>query len=96
MSEPIVRLRGVSKSYTRGKESIEVLQKLDLAVSKGDFLARIGPSGSGQTTLRYLFRGLCLPSAGEKYSTRPSFVQPAGLYPCAIDAWRTRQPWDRA
>ena len=65
MSEPIVRLRGVSKSYTRGKQSVEVLQKLDLDISKGDFLALMGPSGSGKTTLLNLIGGLDHPTSGE-------------------------------
>ena len=65
MSEPIVQLRGVSKSYTRGKQSVEVLQKLDLDISKGDFLALMGPSGSGKTTLLNLIGGLDHPTSGE-------------------------------
>ncbi|MGH8457421.1 MAG: ABC transporter ATP-binding protein [Stenotrophobium sp.] len=65
MSEAIVSLRGVTKSYTRGKQKVEVLQKLDLSISKGDFLALMGPSGSGKTTLLNLIGGLDHPSAGE-------------------------------
>jgi putative ABC transport system ATP-binding protein len=65
MSEAIVSLRGVSKSYTRGKQKVEVLQKLDLSISKGDFLALMGPSGSGKTTLLNLIGGLDHPSSGE-------------------------------
>lgn len=65
MSEPIVRLRGVSKSYTRGKQSIEVLQRLDLDISQGDFFALMGPSGSGKTTLLNLIGGLDHPTSGE-------------------------------
>ncbi|TXH06321.1 MAG: ABC transporter ATP-binding protein [Nevskiaceae bacterium] len=65
MSEAIVSLRGVSKSYVRGKQSVEVLQKLDLSISRGDFLALMGPSGSGKTTLLNLIGGLDHPSAGE-------------------------------
>ena len=65
MSEAIVSLRGVSKSYTRGKQKVEVLQTLDLSISQGDFLALMGPSGSGKTTLLNLIGGLDHPSAGE-------------------------------
>jgi putative ABC transport system ATP-binding protein len=65
MSEAIVSLRGVTKSYTRGKQKVEVLQKLDLSIAKGDFLALMGPSGSGKTTLLNLIGGLDHPSAGE-------------------------------
>ena len=65
MSDILVRLRGISKSYTRGKQSIEVLQKLDLDIAKGDFFALMGPSGSGKTTLLNLIGGLDHPTAGE-------------------------------
>jgi putative ABC transport system ATP-binding protein len=64
MSEAIVSLRGVSKSYVRGKQSVEVLQSLDLDIDSGDFVALMGPSGSGKTTLLNLIGGLDQPSAG--------------------------------
>jgi putative ABC transport system ATP-binding protein len=60
----MISLRNVSKTYTRGKEKIEVLQKLDLDISKGDFVALMGPSGSGKTTLLNLIGGLDQPSTG--------------------------------
>jgi putative ABC transport system ATP-binding protein len=65
MSDAIVSLRGVTKSYTRGKQSVEVLQSLDLQIAKGDFLALMGPSGSGKTTLLNLIGGLDTPTSGE-------------------------------
>lgn len=65
MSQAIVSLRGVTKNYTRGKQTVEVLQPLDLSISQGDFLALMGPSGSGKTTLLNLIGGLDQPSAGE-------------------------------
>src|ERR1051326_8719370 len=58
MSEAIVSLRGVSKTYTRGKQNVQVLEGLDLEIAKGDFLALMGPSGSGKTTLLNLIGGL--------------------------------------
>ena len=35
----IVSLRDVVKTYTRGKQSVEVLHRLNLAVAEGDFVA---------------------------------------------------------
>lgn len=64
MSESIVQLNGVAKSYTRGKQTVEVLRSLDLNIAKGDFIALMGPSGSGKTTLLNLIGGLDKPSAG--------------------------------
>ncbi|SFF58734.1 putative ABC transport system ATP-binding protein [Fontimonas thermophila] len=65
MAQTVVSLRGVSKRYTRGRQTIEVLHNLDLDIDKGDFLALMGPSGSGKTTLLNLIGGLDRPSAGE-------------------------------
>jgi putative ABC transport system ATP-binding protein len=61
----LVSLRGVSKTYYRGQERIDVLDGLTLDVPRGDFLALMGPSGSGKTTLLNLLGGLDRPSAGE-------------------------------
>ena len=60
----IVKLKGVSKVYWRGKEKVEVLHDLDLAVPEGAFEALMGPSGSGKTTLLNLIAGLDVPSSG--------------------------------
>lgn len=64
-TEQLVSIRGVTKRYLRGKQAVEVLEKLDLDIAKGDFLALMGPSGSGKTTLLNLIGGLDKPSAGE-------------------------------
>jgi putative ABC transport system ATP-binding protein len=60
----LVSLKGVSKTYTRGKQPVPVLQALDLDIAQGDFLALMGPSGSGKTTLLNLIGGLDRPTAG--------------------------------
>jgi len=62
---PIVRVNNLSKSFTRGSEEIQVLQKLSLEVAKGEFLSLMGPSGSGKTTLLNLIAGLDQPTGGE-------------------------------
>jgi putative ABC transport system ATP-binding protein len=61
----IVSIKGVGKSYVRGKQRVEVLKNLDLAVERGEFLALMGPSGSGKTTLLNLIGGLDHPDRGE-------------------------------
>jgi putative ABC transport system ATP-binding protein len=65
MSNPIVRVHGVHKYFTRGSEQIDVLNDLHLEVAEGEFLGLMGPSGSGKTTLLNLIAGLDRPSAGE-------------------------------
>lgn len=65
MSEPLIRLRGVTKTYERGGEILTVLDKLDLEIEKGGFYALMGPSGSGKTTLLNLIGGLDQCDSGE-------------------------------
>ena len=64
MSEILATLTGVSKSYRKGKEVVEVLHNLDLEIPRGDFMAIMGPSGSGKTTLLNLLGGLDKPTGG--------------------------------
>ena len=61
----LVEIRGVTKTYRRGSERIEVLHGVDLDIPQGDFLALMGPSGSGKTTLLNLIGGLDTPTAGQ-------------------------------
>ncbi len=62
--ETLVNVRGVTKTFVRGSEKIEVLQGLDMFVGKGEFLALMGPSGSGKSTLLNLIGGLDRPTSG--------------------------------
>ena len=63
-TRPLVEIRGLTKAYTRGKQSVEVLHNIDLDIPEGDFVALMGPSGSGKTTLLNLIGGLDSPSGG--------------------------------
>ncbi|ARV23165.1 ATP-binding cassette domain-containing protein [Xanthomonas citri pv. glycines] len=60
----LIEIRGVSKTYQRGQQSVEVLHHVDLDITEGDFVALMGPSGSGKTTLLNLIAGLDRPSEG--------------------------------
>ena len=64
MSDSLVSVKGVNKTYTRGGETLVVLDDLNLEVPKGDFLALMGPSGSGKSTLLNLIGGLDTPTSG--------------------------------
>jgi putative ABC transport system ATP-binding protein len=63
--DALVSLRNVTKSYTRGKQKVEVLHGVDLQIARAEFLALMGPSGSGKTTTLNLIAGLDQPTSGE-------------------------------
>ena len=64
MSDSLVKVDSVNKTYQRGGEKLVVLDNLNLEVPKGDFLALMGPSGSGNSTLLNLIGGLDTPTSG--------------------------------
>ena len=50
---------------TRIENDREILKNVSLVFHPGEFVALLGPSGAGKTTILRLFNGLDLPSAGE-------------------------------
>jgi putative ABC transport system ATP-binding protein len=63
-TQPMISLRAVSKDFIKGKLNIPVLRQVDLNIEKGEFVAFMGSSGSGKTTMLNLLAGLDRPSAG--------------------------------
>lgn len=57
-------LRGVTKRYTRGKETVVALDGVDLTIGDGDRLVIQGPTGGGKSTLLQMLGGLDKPTAG--------------------------------
>lgn len=59
-----LEISGVSKSYGEGADRTDVLEDINLKVSEGEFIAIVGFSGTGKTTLISLLAGLLEPDTG--------------------------------
>ena len=64
-ARPYVEVSGVGKTYRRHGRETHALERVDLAIREGEFLAIVGPSGCGKSTLLRMVAGLHLPSIGE-------------------------------
>jgi NitT/TauT family transport system ATP-binding protein len=60
-----IEVRGVRKVFGAGPSAVVALERLDLSIAPGEFVAVVGPSGCGKSTLLRLIAGLAAPSAGE-------------------------------
>jgi putative ABC transport system ATP-binding protein len=65
VGEPLIRLRGVTKTYGMGTASFQALRGVDLDIKAGEFVAVMGPSGSGKSTVMNILGCLDTPSSGQ-------------------------------
>lgn len=64
MSETVLDVRGLTRTYRSGDRDLTVLRDVSFAIDAGTTCAIVGPSGSGKTTLLGLCAGLDQPTAG--------------------------------
>ena len=60
----LVELRNVTKSFTKGDETITPLEGVNLDIQQGEFVSLMGPSGTGKSTLLNLIAGIDRPDSG--------------------------------
>ncbi len=66
MSKIVLEAKQVSKHFTDGKTTVEVIRGLDLTSSKqGQFMSIVGASGSGKSTLLHVLGGLDRPTSAK-------------------------------
>ena len=65
MNKAIFKCSDISKTFTQGKNKVEVLKNINFSLDKSSRVAIIGPSGSGKTTFLNILTGLDTPSEGK-------------------------------
>ncbi|MEI6088126.1 MAG: ABC transporter ATP-binding protein [Bacteroidota bacterium] len=64
MSESIIKLENIEKSYFMGSQAIPVLKGITMDILKNEYVALMGPSGSGKSTLMNILGCLDSPTGG--------------------------------
>ncbi|ODU20188.1 MAG: macrolide ABC transporter ATP-binding protein [Sphingomonas sp. SCN 67-18] len=65
MSDPLIRLQGITKTFGSGPTAFQALKGVDLEVEQGDFVAVMGASGSGKSTTMNILGCLDVPTSGK-------------------------------
>lgn len=65
MTEPVIKVENLNKSFRVGEEDVRVLHDLSFVVKTGDFWVIFGPSGCGKSTLLHTILGLEPPTTGK-------------------------------
>lgn len=60
-----VQAVNLTKTYSRGTETVHALQEVSFSIQRGEFVAIVGPSGAGKTTLLHMLGCMDIPTSGE-------------------------------
>ena len=60
----VIDIKGITRNFQLGQETVKVLKGIDLTIEKGEYVAFMGPSGSGKSTLMNLLGCLDTPTSG--------------------------------
>ena len=72
MTQPLITLKHIQKSFRQGGENIHVLRDINLSLAKGTMTALLGPSGAGKSTLLHIVGLLESPNHGSMTIERHS------------------------
>ncbi len=64
---PIIEMNHISKTFFLGEISVQALKSVDLSIDPGEFLAVMGSSGSGKSTMMNILGCLSPPTSGEYF-----------------------------
>jgi len=78
MSDAVVRVENVIKIHKQGALEVVALQGVDLEVDRGEFVAIVGRSGSGKSSLLQVIGGMDQPSAGKVAVAGSDLTSPMG------------------
>ena len=87
MTDPVVQLRSVYRTFEAELAPIRALRGLSLDVTPGDFVAVMGPSGCGKSTMLNIVAGLDVPDEGEVTVAGERLT---GMSPDGLDRKSTR------
>lgn len=61
---PVIRTQGLTKTFTRHRQTVEAVRGLDLEVADGELVAFLGPNGAGKSTTLRMLTTLIAPTSG--------------------------------